>query len=173
MVRPSASSTPVTAPASDAIRAASPSTTVRFASFADERLHGAPVELAVGLGARALHGGALAAIENPELDAGRIGGAGHNPVQRVDLAHQVALAQAADRRIAGHFADRCEAVGDERGRGAGARRRGRGFAARVPSADDNDVKFHRRSPVSRETRNDGLGGGFDGVMAGSSPAMTI
>ena len=111
--------------------------------FADERLHGAPVELAVGLGARPLDGGALAAIEDAELDAGRVGGARHDPVQRVDLAHQMALAEAADRRIAGHLADRCEPMGDERGRGAAARRRGRGFAARMPAADDNDVKLHR------------------------------
>ena len=152
IVRPSASSTPVTAPASDAIRAASPSTTVRFAVSADERLHGAPIELSVGLGARPLDGGTLAAIEDAELNAGRVGGARHHAVERVDLAHQMALAQAADRRIAGHFADRRETVGDERGRGAAARRRGRGFASRMPAADDNDVKFHfGRPPVSRET----------------------
>ena len=40
------------------------------------------------------------------------------PVERVDLAHEMALAEAADRRIAGHFADGGEAMGDERGRGA-------------------------------------------------------
>ena len=129
------------APATDRIRSASPSTTIRSGVSPIERLHGAAVELAVSLGARALDGGSLAAIENPELDAGRIGGARHKSVQRVDLAHEVALAQAADRRIAGHVADRCEAVSDERGRGAEARRRGRGFAAGVPSADDYDVKF--------------------------------
>ena len=111
--------------------------------FGDERLHGAPVELAVGLGARPLDGGAFAAIEDAKLNAGRIGGARHHAVQRVDLAHQMALAQTADRRIAGHFADCCETMGNERGRGATARRRGRGFASRMAAADDNDVKLHR------------------------------
>ena len=110
--------------------------------LADQRLHGAPVKLAVGLGARPLDGGALAAIENAELDAGGVGGARHHAVERVDLAHQMAFAEAADRRVAGHFADRRETMGDERGRCAGARRRGRGLAARMAAADDNDVKFH-------------------------------
>ena len=81
----------------------------------DQRLHGAPIELSVGLGARPLDGGTLAAIEDAELNAGRIGGARHHAVERVDLAHQMALAQAADRRVAGHFADRRETMGDERG----------------------------------------------------------
>ena len=129
-------------------------------SFGDERLHGAPIELPVGLGARPLDGGSLAAVEDAELNAGGIGGARHHAVERVDLAHQMALAQAADRRIAGHLADRCEAVGDQRGSRAAARRRGRGFASRMAPADDNDVKFHRRPPVSRETRT------ADVVMAG-------
>ncbi len=115
-------------------------------------LHGAPIELSVGLGARPLDGGALAAVEDAELDAGRIGGARHHPVQRVDLAHQMALAQAADGRIAGHLADRRETVGHQRGSRAAARGRGRGFASRMPAADDNDVKSHfARPPVSRET----------------------
>ena len=108
----------------------------------DQRLHGAPIELTVRLGARPLNGGALAAVEDAELNAGSIGGARHHAVERVDLAHQMALAQAADRRVAGHFADRREAVGDERGWRAAARRRGRGFASRMAPADDNDVKFH-------------------------------
>ena len=99
-----------------------------------------------------MHGRPLAAVEDAELDAGRVGGAAHHAIERVDLAHQMALAEAADRRIAGHFADRREAMGDERRRGAAARGRGRGFAAGVAAADDDDVKFHRRPPVSRETR---------------------
>ena len=69
------------------------------------------VELAVGLGARAAHRRALAAVEDAELDAGGVGGAAHQPVERVDLAHQMALAEPADGRIAGHLADRVEACG--------------------------------------------------------------
>ena len=67
------------------------------------------VELAVGLGARALHGRPLGAVEQAELDAGRVGHPAHQAVQRVDLAHQVALAEPADGRVAGHLADGREA----------------------------------------------------------------
>ena len=71
----------------------------------DQPLHRRPVELAVGLGARSLNSGPLAAVEDAELDAGGVGGAAHQPVERVDLAHEVALAEPADRRVAGHLAD--------------------------------------------------------------------
>ena len=81
---------------------------------ADRRLHGLAVELAVGLGARALHGRALGAVEQAELDAGGVGDAAHEAVERIDLAHQVALAEPADGRVAGHLADGREGVRDER-----------------------------------------------------------
>ena len=115
-MRPSASSTPVTAPASDSDPRRLPFDDREVGRLGDERLHGAAIELAVGLGARALDGGTLAAIEDAELDAGRVSGASHQPVERVDLAHEMSLAEPADRRIAGHFADGRESVGDERGR---------------------------------------------------------
>ena len=63
---------------------ASPSITVRFGGFADRRLHGGGVELAVGLGARAAHRRTLAAVEHPELDAaaGRRPGPSGRPAHR-------------------------------------------------------------------------------------------
>ena len=115
IARPSASSTPVTAPSSEAMPGGFPFDDGQVRGFGDQRLHGAPVEFPVGLGARPLHGGPLASIEDPELDAGCIGGARHHAVQRVDFAHQMALAEPADRRIAGHLADCRKAMGDERG----------------------------------------------------------
>ena len=60
--------------------------------FANELLHGAAIELAVGLGPRPLDGGPLAAVENAELNARDIGGARHHPGKRINLAHQMALA---------------------------------------------------------------------------------
>ena len=84
--------------------------------LADQPLHGAPVKRAVGLRPRALDGRALAAIEDAELDAGQVRGARHQAVERVDLAHEMAFAEPADRRVARHFADGGEPVGDERGR---------------------------------------------------------
>ena len=70
----------------------------------EELLHRAPIEFPVGLSARALDRGALAAVENAKLDAREVGGARHHPVKRVNLAHQVAFAEAADGRVAGHLA---------------------------------------------------------------------
>src|SRR2546430_10936846 len=49
------------------------------------------------------HRRALAGIERAELDAGAVSRPGHGAAQRVDLAHQVSLADAADGRIATHL----------------------------------------------------------------------
>ncbi len=75
---------------------------------ADRCLHGRPVELAVGLGARAVHRRPLGPVEQAELDAGRIRHPAHQPIQRIDLPHQVALAEPANGRIARHLADGSE-----------------------------------------------------------------
>ena len=111
-------------------------------SRANRLLHRSRVELAVSLGARAAHRRALAAIEHPELNAAAVGHPAHQPVERIDLADQMALAEPADRRVARHRADGREAVGDERGSRAHARGRGRSLAARVPAADDDDIEAH-------------------------------
>ena len=77
----------------------------------DQPLHRQAIELAVGLGARPLHRRALAAVEDAELDAGGVGGAAHQAVERVDLAHQMALAEPADRRIAATSRRSCRSAG--------------------------------------------------------------
>ena len=61
------------------------------------------------------------------------------PVEGVDLAHEVALAQPADRGVAGHLADGFEPVGQQQRAGAHPRRRGRGLAAGVAAADHDHV----------------------------------
>ena len=107
--------------------------------LADQALHGGAVELAVGLGAGAPDGRALAAVEHAELDAAAIGGKAHQPAESVDLPHQMPLADAADRRIAAHRADRIEAVGDEDRGSSGARRGARRLASGMAAADHDDV----------------------------------
>ena len=57
----------------------------------------------VCLGARGSNRGALAGIENPELDTGVIGGNGHGAAQRIDLLDEMPLANAANGRVAGHL----------------------------------------------------------------------
>ena len=98
------------------------------------------IEFPVGLGARSVHRRALAAVQHAELDTGPIDGPGHQPVQGVDLSNQMSLAQAADGGIAGHFTDGGFAMGDQQGARAAPRRRGRGFAAGVPAAHDDDIE---------------------------------
>ena len=106
---------------------------------ADRCLHRLPVELAVGLGAGALHRGTFAPVQHAELDAGGIGHLPHQAVERVDLADQMPLAEPANGRIAGHFADRGEAMGDQRRARTHASRRGRSLAAGMAAADDDHV----------------------------------
>ena len=105
-----------------------------------QRLHRLAIELPVGLGARAADGRALAPVEQPELDAGPVGRPAHHPVEGVDLPDQMALAQPADGRIAGHLADGRRVMGDQQRPRAHARRRRRRLAAGMTAADDNDVK---------------------------------
>ena len=116
---------------------------------ADLRLHGRPVEGAVGLGPRAAHGRPLAAVEDAELDPGAVGDPRHQAVEGVDLAHQVALAEAADGRVARHLADRRGAVRDQERPRAHARRGRGGLAAGMAATDDDDVGAMRRFPGCR------------------------
>ncbi len=63
----------------------------------------------------------------------------------------MALAEAADGGIAGHRTDGREAMGDQRGVRAHPRGgRGRGFAAGMAAADDDDVK---RNPPWSSSRD--------------------
>ena len=66
--------------------------------------------------------------------------AAHDPVERVDLAHQMPLAEPADRRVAGHLADRRRGDASAAASRAKPRRRGRRLAAGMAAADHDDVK---------------------------------
>src|SRR6266436_10169081 len=107
--------------------------------FGKEFLHRPPVQLAVRLGTRSAHGRALAAVEDAELDAGTVDGPSHDPVERVDLTHEMALGKAADRRIARHLANRLDPVGQEQRTRAEARRSRRRLAAGMAATDDDDI----------------------------------
>ena len=114
--------------------------TVRPAVSRIAALHGGGIELAVGLGAGPAHRRTLAPVQDAELDAALVGDPAHQAVQSIDFADQMALAEAADGRIAGHRADRRESMGQQRGLRAHARGRGRGLAAGVAAADHDDVE---------------------------------
>ncbi len=79
-------------------------------------------------------------FKQPELDAGGVGDAAHEAVERIDLAHQMALAEPADGRVAGHLADGREGVGDEGRSGAHARGRGGRLAPGVAAAHHDHIE---------------------------------
>lgn len=81
-----------------------------------------------------------AAVQHSELDATGIGDPPHQAVQGIDLANQMALAETADRGVAGHGADGREAVRHQGRLCPHPRSRARGFAAGMAAADDDDVE---------------------------------
>ena len=99
------------------------------------------VEDPVGLGARRPHRRALGAVQDAEVDAGFVGRRRHRAAQRVDLLDQVALADAADRRVAAHLPQGLDVVRQQQRRRAHARRGERGLGAGVAAADDDHVEF--------------------------------
>ena len=124
--------------------------------------HRLAIKLAIGLRARPAHRRALALVEHAKLDAGSIGNAAHKPISGVDLAHQMALTDPANGRIAGHLSQRGALVGKKQGARAEHAPPLLPLAARMASADDNDiVSAHRalnrglqprgQGDVSRET----------------------
>ena len=62
-----------------------------------------PIENPIGLRARCAHGWTLAGIQDAKLDASMIRGNGHDAAKRIHLFHQMALADAPDRRVARHL----------------------------------------------------------------------
>ena len=71
----------------------------------NRRLHGVAIKLPIGLGARPMHGRPFAPIEQAKLNPSLVGDAAHQPVQRIYFAHQMTLADTANRRIARHLAN--------------------------------------------------------------------
>ena len=108
---------------------------------AHERL----VELAVGLGAGGAYRRPLAGVEDAPLDTGGVRGPGHEAAQGVDLPHQVALADAADGRVAGHLAQGLDVLGQEQGAGpAACRGQGRLAPGVTAAHHDHLIGFVRR-----------------------------
>ncbi len=106
-----------------------------FAEAFDFGLVGAFIGLCPG----AVHGGAFAAIEDAELDAGGVDGAAHGAAEGVDFADDLPFGHAADGRIAAHLADGIEVGGQEGGLGAHACRGEGRLGARMSAADDQHV----------------------------------
>ena len=107
-------------------------------------LHPLAVDFLVRLCPRRPHGGAAAAIEQLELNPGRVDRAAHEAAERIDLADQVTLRGPADGRVARHVRDGVLRQRAEPHVRAQARRGVRRLAPRVPRTDDDHVEavFH-------------------------------
>ena len=128
---------------------------VRFAfenrealDFADCSLHRRRIQFAIGLGTWSADRGTLSTIENAKLDAAKVGHSAHQAVESVNLAHEVALTQTSDGRIARHRTDRVEAMRHQCYLRAHTRSRGCSLAAGMASADHDHVVagVHRQKP---------------------------
>ena len=102
---------------------------------------GCLVEDAVGLGAGGAYRRPLGAVENAELDAALVRGQRHRAAKRVHLFDQMALADAADRRVAGHLTQGLDVVGEQQGLAAHPGRGQRSLGAGMAATDDDDVEF--------------------------------
>ena len=111
----------------------------------DALAHRPTVDLTVDLRARRAHGGPLGAVEDAELDARLVRHLPHRAAERVHFFDEVALADAADRRIAGELPDRIEIVRDEQRAASHARRGQSGFGSGMAAADHDDVKSFRKN----------------------------
>ena len=111
-------------------------------------LHARAVGSAIRLNALGVHGSTLAEVQCAALQGDLVGRLAHFAAQRVDLKDKVPLARAADGRIAGHVAHGVEIDGEQHGIKPEARAGERGFNARVPRADDADIRciLHGNTP---------------------------
>src|SRR5207302_9302756 len=85
------------------------------------------------------HRRTLDGVQRGALDSGAVRTARHGAAERVDLAYQVCLADAADGRSAAHLADRLDALGEEQGARTHARAGQRRLGAGVSAADHDDI----------------------------------
>ena len=111
-----------------------------------DRLHRFAIEPTIDLSPWPAHSRTLGAVEHAELDSGGVRHPAHEAVQRVNLPNEMSFTQAADSRIAGHFPDGFDSVGEKQGPGAEPRRRRRRLAAGVAAPDHDHVPGFRRRP---------------------------
>jgi hypothetical protein len=110
------------------------------AALRHEVLNRSTVERAVCLEARPLHCRPLAAIQHPPMDCSPVGRPRHQTVENVQLTDEVPLANAADRRIAGHLSDILRTEGHETDARASSSGSGRSLTASMARANDKDVE---------------------------------
>ena len=106
-------------------------------------LHRLAIQPSIDLAARAANRRTFGAVEHAELDAGYIGEAAHQAVERIDLPDKMALAETTDRGIAGHLPNRLELLSQQDSSRAKAGCGGRSLTAGMTAADNDDVERGR------------------------------
>ncbi len=90
---------------------------------------------------------ALRAIEHPVMDRRGVCRARDQPVEGIDLAHQVPLAEATDRRVAAHSPDCVEIEADEADARIHPRSHGGRLAAGMAAPDDEEIVRAHAAPL--------------------------
>ena len=106
-------------------------------------LHDALIEKFIRLHPERVDGGAFARIEEPPLDRRPVRRDAHLAAERIDLAHEMTLAGAADGRVAGHHRDVVERKRHAERTPPEPRRCERRLDTRVPRTDDDNVVICR------------------------------
>src|SRR5689334_8527788 len=83
-----------------------------------------------------------AAIQQLELNAGRINRSRHDAAERIDLPHQMPLGSSPDGRIAGHMAYRVAGQRTQADTGPEPCGSVRSLYPRVAGTDDDDIELH-------------------------------
>ena len=102
-------------------------------------LHELLVFAAVRLSTKRVNCGAFTTVEHPELNAGPVCRFAHFAAQGINLPDQMALAGAADGRVAGHIAHGIQIDGKDNGFQSQACGGQGGFDACMARADDRNV----------------------------------
>ena len=119
----------------------------QVALLAKQRLDGSLEQCPVRLHARPPDSAPLGAVEHAIMNGGSIRRPRDQSIESIDLAHQMALTQAADRGVATHGSDCTKVEAHEPDAGTHSSRYRRSLATGVPSADDQDVECPHSSPL--------------------------
>ena len=93
--------------------------------------------------ARGSNGGAFGGIQGTELNSGFVSGDRHRTTERIDLLDQVPFADSANRRVAGHLAERLDAMSKQQRPTPQPRCRERSLRAGMSTANNDDFEFRR------------------------------
>jgi hypothetical protein len=122
-------------------------------TLAKEIRYSGPIKLAIRLDARPPNGGAFASVEHPAVNRRPVCGTRHNPIEDVEFANKVALANAPDGRIARHLPRIFGAESKQPDTRTATRRGSRSLASGVAGPDNQNVVHARALTHHRFTWN--------------------